>query len=84
MYKFNPKVTSHRRGDYNAVSIGVSYGGGQQVRMRDWHCASGPHALIPRRQIVKLLSHAKHNEDVVDAILSARAVKRVANFGSGG
>ena len=39
--------------------------------------------LILPRQIVKTLSHAKYNEDVVEAILGARAVKRVANFGSG-
>ena len=39
--------------------------------------------LMSFEQTVKRLSHAKHNEDVVDAILQARAVKRVANFGSG-
>ncbi|KAI0707016.1 hypothetical protein C8Q76DRAFT_629056 [Earliella scabrosa] len=63
VYVFNPSAKANRRGDYNSVSIGVSYGGGQQT--------------------VKNLSHAKHNVDVVDAILEARVVKRVANFGSG-
>ncbi|KAH9857662.1 hypothetical protein C2E23DRAFT_719904 [Lenzites betulinus] len=28
-YKFNPKNTSHRRGDYTAITAGISYGGGQ-------------------------------------------------------
>ena len=32
VYKFKPGASTNRRGDYNSVSIGVSYGGGQQVR----------------------------------------------------
>ena len=34
VYKFKPGGKTNRRGDYNSISIGVSYGGGQQVRIR--------------------------------------------------
>ena len=81
VYAQDPQAKPNRRGRYDSVSIGVSFGGGQTVSI-SVAAPITPSKPKPVEQVVKNLSHAPENADVVDAILNSRTVHRIANFGS--
>ena len=69
----------NRRGEFKTAAIGVSFGGGQQVSIRDLTSRT---ILTLHLQEPGNLSHTPHNAKVLNTFLSNRHVRRALKFGS--
>ncbi len=82
-YRFAPDP--NRRGeDVQAIPVGVSFGGGQQVRtgVMPVTLYAGA-ALTPVQVVGNLVYSCKENQATVADLVKVPAVKRIANFGNG-
>lgn len=67
-----------RRGNFRTIATGVSYGGGQTVRLTS---ALQPHlSLSTYFQRPGTLQHPARNAEIMKRLMANRAVTRVANF----
>jgi hypothetical protein len=77
---FSKKDKKHRRGNFPAMAVGVSFGGGQPVRP--------PSAEYPVRPMAKPLQepmnlrHTRKNQAALENLIANPSMKRVAGFAS--
>ncbi len=77
---FLEKYLTHRRGDFVSVPVGVSFGGGQKVRLyRLLRCfnKSSWHEQLPGN-----LVHSKPRQRLIQKLMSHKSIKRIAGFQS--
>jgi hypothetical protein len=76
---FTAGQSSHRRGEFFALSTGASFGGGQRVclHLATIECIS--HII----QVPGNLQNNKNNDMVLARLMKNHSIKRIAGFGSG-
>ena len=77
-YRFKKSQRDHRRGVYDTITAGISYGGGQTVRVLFWHVAVLLTSCNPQR--VGNLADTAHNRTVAHELMDHPATRRVAGF----
>lgn len=79
-YTFSKKDVENRRGEFPSVACGISFGGGQKVRVSSslaWACTIEPMRCSQR---VGNLAHTPHNREVWNAMFKLVPMRRVASF----
>jgi hypothetical protein len=67
-----------RRGSFQTIAWGMSYGGGQQVNCGSIECQFA-HALGV--QCPGILAHSRHNRKIISVLLKNRHVQRIIGYG---
>jgi hypothetical protein len=77
---YTEEFLAHRRGEFLALPVGVSYGGGQTVRSYLWLFSSQLTTFIP--QVPGNLVHTAEMRRLMQQILQSHGVRRIAGFQS--
>ena len=75
---FPKKAKKHRRGNFPALAVGISYGGGQRVCLYNTFAYPSNSQQKPGN-----LCHSDANAAALSKLVSNDAVKKVAGFASG-
>lgn len=79
---FLDKYLAHRRGDFVAIPVGVSFGGGQKVCMHYLLVFMTLVSNLVREQLPGNLVHSQPRQRLINKLLSHKSIKRIAGFQS--
>jgi len=75
------KYITHRRGDFVAIPVGVSYGGGGTVCLF-FHFVEYAHQLLVNVKKPGNLAHTKARRRLIQRLLDSPSIQRIAGFQS--
>jgi len=78
---FDEKYITHRRGDFVAIPVGISYGGGGTVSL-SFHFIKYAHQLLAHFKKPGNLVHTKARRRLIQKLLDSPSIQRIAGFQS--
>ena len=79
---FDEKYITHRRGDFIAIPVGVSYGGGSTIFSSLFlHLVSYTHSLVNSKKPGNLV-HTKARQQLIQKLLDSPSIQRITGFQS--